>query len=66
MHKYGATTELTVHIRLKPDMDISRAHEITRSIEQLLKEKFSITATVHVEPAGEDEVDVELRSSVKH
>jgi divalent metal cation (Fe/Co/Zn/Cd) transporter len=47
-------------------MDISRAHEITRSIEQLLKEKFSITATVHVEPAGEDEVDVELRSSVKH
>ncbi len=66
MHKYGDATELTVHIRLKPDMDISQAHEITRSIEQLLEDKFSVTATVHVEPIGEDEVDVEPRSTVKH
>lgn len=56
MHTYGVTAELTLHIRLKPDMLVSKAHAITRSIETLIKERFHITATVHVEPASEKDL----------
>lgn len=50
IHKYGNHTELTVHIRLPSLMNITDSHEITKKIEKVLKEKFSMETTVHVEP----------------
>ncbi len=50
IHRYGKKCEMTVHIRLDPDMHISEAHKITSGIESILKKELSLDATVHVEP----------------
>jgi divalent metal cation (Fe/Co/Zn/Cd) transporter len=39
-----------MHIRLNKDLSIENGHEIASSIERLVKDKFNIIATVHVEP----------------
>ena len=50
MHRYGHNVELTVHIRLNPDMHLEEAHEVSRRIEDKLKDDLKIESTVHVEP----------------
>jgi len=50
MHRYGQAAEVTVHIRLEPDMSVRQSHEISRSIERRIREDLSMEATVHVEP----------------
>lgn len=50
MHRYGNAAEVTVHIRLKPDMTVQQAHDLSRKVEQRIRNDLSMEATVHVEP----------------
>jgi cation diffusion facilitator family transporter len=50
IHNYIVHKELTLHIRLKKDLTIENGHKIATVIEQLIVEKFGMTATIHVEP----------------
>ena len=50
IHNYITHKELTFHIRLDSSMTIELAHEIATDIENMIEEKFNITATIHVEP----------------
>lgn len=50
VHNYGVHREITLHIRLDPQMHLSDAHDITTEIEMHLRERMSVTATVHLEP----------------
>ena len=50
IHNYSTHKELTLHIRLNKDFTIKKGHKIATDIENLIKEKFNMTATIHVEP----------------
>jgi divalent metal cation (Fe/Co/Zn/Cd) transporter len=41
---------LTLHIRLDRNFTIEKGHEIATGIENIIKEKFNMVTTVHVEP----------------
>ena len=49
-HKYGDNTELTFHIRLPAEMKLNEAHRITDKLENKIREKMNIEATIHIEP----------------
>lgn len=51
VHKYGEHVEVTLHIRLPPNIPLSEAHRIATQIEKELKDRYSWEVTVHVEPA---------------
>ena len=53
IHNYIVHKELTLHIRLKKDLTIENGHQIATNIEKIIKEKFDIEATIHVEPLRE-------------
>lgn len=56
-HSYGPTkTYLSLHVETYGNMNLFEAHEIADEIENHLKEKYSINATVHIDP-----VDVESK-----
>ncbi|MDR2952494.1 MAG: cation diffusion facilitator family transporter [Treponema sp.] len=50
VHNYISQKEMTLHIRLDENMTIKEGHKIATAIENLISEKFNITATVHLEP----------------
>ena len=50
LHNYITSKELTFHIMLKKDETIENGHQIATEIEIMIKEKFDIIATIHVEP----------------
>lgn len=50
LHTYGDHQELTFHIMLKGDLDINTGHEIATHIEEALRDRMGIEATIHVEP----------------
>jgi cation diffusion facilitator family transporter len=52
MHRYGSAAEVTVHIRLRPDMSVQQSHDISLSVERRIRENLGMEATVHVEPMG--------------
>ncbi len=54
MHKYGDHVEVTLHIRLPPEISVSEAHDIASRIEGRLKDRFGWEVTVHVEPLKEN------------
>ena len=53
MHRYGDHAEVTLHVRLPPNIHLKRAHEIATRAENAIREKMGLEATVHVEPAAE-------------
>jgi cation diffusion facilitator family transporter len=53
LHNYISHKEVTLHIMLNKDMTIEKGHEIATSIEDIIKEKFDMVATIHVEPLEE-------------
>jgi divalent metal cation (Fe/Co/Zn/Cd) transporter len=53
LHHYGATIEITLHLRLPPAMSVGQSHEIGRRIEERLREELHVEPTVHIEPWGE-------------
>jgi cation diffusion facilitator family transporter len=50
MHKYGEHRELTFHIMLPGDFSLAQAHDIATRIENEIREKLGIEATIHMEP----------------
>jgi len=50
LHNYILHKELTFHIRLDKNLTIKDGHDIATAIENIVKEKFGMTATIHVEP----------------
>jgi cation diffusion facilitator family transporter len=57
LHDYISQKELTLHMMVDKDMTVETGHDIATAVEDMIKEKFDIAATVHIEPL---EVDVEL------
>ena len=55
LHTYGDHRELTFHIMLKGDMDISAGHQIANVLEDALRVEMGIEATIHVEPIPENQ-----------
>jgi cation diffusion facilitator family transporter len=50
LHNYISQKEMTLHIRLDENMTIKEGHKTATAIEVLIKEKFNVVATVHLEP----------------
>jgi cation diffusion facilitator family transporter len=50
LHNYISHKELTLHIKLDKNMTIEKGHSIATVIEDMIKEKFDMVATIHVEP----------------
>ena len=50
MHDYVLQRELVFHILLDKNLTIEAGHAIAEEIENMIKKKFSIMATVHIEP----------------
>ncbi|MBN2443788.1 MAG: cation transporter [Spirochaetales bacterium] len=50
IHKYGSHTELSFHIRMRGDIQLSAAHELASELENTIKERLNIDATIHMEP----------------
>jgi cation diffusion facilitator family transporter len=50
VHQYGAHTEMTLHIKLDKDLSLEEAHSITSLIEDDIRNKLGIEATIHTEP----------------
>jgi len=50
LHNYISQKEITLHIRLEKNMTIDNGHKIATVIEDMIKEKFDMAATIHIEP----------------
>jgi len=50
LHNYVSHKELTLHMMLRKDLTIENGHDAATVIENMIREKFNIEATVHVEP----------------
>lgn len=50
LHTYGDHRELTFHIMLQGDLDITSGHQIATDIEDAIREEIGIEATIHIEP----------------
>ena len=54
-HSYGPTKVfLTIHIEVDGNMNLFKSHDIADEVEHLVKTKFMLDATVHIDP-----IDVE-------
>lgn len=49
IHIYGAHTEITFHIRFPKDMTVFEAHSMATLLENEIREKLFIEATIHIE-----------------
>ena len=54
IHNYITQKELTFHIKLNKFMTLEDSHKITIYVEDLIKSKYKISATIHVEPIHEE------------
>ena len=50
LHNYISHKELTLHIRLDGNMSVDEGHTIATAVEKMVKEKFDMDATIHIEP----------------
>jgi len=53
IHNYISHKELTMHMRLDKDATIEEGHDIASDIETLIREKYGIDTTIHIEPLRE-------------
>ncbi|WP_066630288.1 cation diffusion facilitator family transporter [Labilibacter marinus] len=49
IHKYGHHSELTFHISLPGNMSLSEAHHIATEYENVVKEKYNLGVTIHID-----------------
>jgi len=52
LHNYGHHRELTFHIWVDPAMNVQQAHDLSASIELVIKEELNVVSTIHIEPHG--------------
>jgi cation diffusion facilitator family transporter len=57
IHNYISSKELTFHIQIDGRLSVDEGHAIADAIEEEIREKLSITATIHMEPVGDSIVD---------
>jgi cation diffusion facilitator family transporter len=50
LHNYISHKELTLHMMLDKDLTIENGHDIAIAIENMIKEKYAMEATIHVDP----------------
>jgi cation diffusion facilitator family transporter len=50
IHRYGSHVELSFHIRLSGQIHLTHAHNLATRLEQAIKERLGIEATIHMEP----------------
>ncbi|MCL1881437.1 MAG: cation diffusion facilitator family transporter [Oscillospiraceae bacterium] len=50
LHNYVTHKELTFHISLDGNMTINESHDMADILEEMVEKKFSMVATIHVEP----------------
>ena len=50
LHNYVSHKELTLHIRVDKNMTVEQGHKIASTIEKMIKDKFDMDATIHIEP----------------
>ena len=50
LHNYVSHKELTLHMLLNKDMSIKNGHDMATVIENMIRERFGMEATIHVEP----------------
>ena len=50
VHKYGSHQELSCHIKLPAQMSLDEVHAICSRIEEMIKIRFEMIATIHPEP----------------
>lgn len=50
LHDYGGHAELTFHIKLTQEMSLQEAHGIAKRIENAIRDKLKIDATIHIDP----------------
>ena len=50
VHHYGAHTEMTMHIKLDKGLSLEEAHNIASMIEDDIRTRLGIEATIHTEP----------------
>jgi divalent metal cation (Fe/Co/Zn/Cd) transporter len=50
LHKYGSHQELSCHIKLPAKMSLDEAHMICTQIEEMIKIRYEMNATIHPEP----------------
>jgi divalent metal cation (Fe/Co/Zn/Cd) transporter len=55
LHNYITHKEVTFHMRLGKNLTIENGHDIATVIEGMIRERFNMEATIHVEPLKEDE-----------
>ncbi|MCL1885446.1 MAG: cation diffusion facilitator family transporter [Dehalococcoidia bacterium] len=53
LHNYVSHQELTLHVMLDKALSIKNGHDTATLIENMVKEKFNIDATIHIEPLDE-------------
>ncbi len=52
LHRYGDHIEITFHLTMDANLTLNRAHDQAHAIEQALRERLGIEATIHMEPEG--------------
>ena len=60
IHNYGVNNDfLTLHVELNSKLSLLEAHDLVDSIENELREKYNIDASIHVDPiiVGDKEID---------
>jgi cation diffusion facilitator family transporter len=50
LHRYGDHIELTVHLRVPPEMPVAEAHAVATKVERAIRAEIGAETTVHIEP----------------
>jgi cation diffusion facilitator family transporter len=50
VHRYGDHIEVTFHLRVPGQLSLEKAHQLASKIEEDLRNKLKIEATIHLEP----------------
>ena len=49
----GKNRYIEMHLVLRGDLSLEKAHEIADEVERIVERKFNAKATIHMEPGGE-------------
>ncbi|MCF7919358.1 MAG: cation diffusion facilitator family transporter [Candidatus Cloacimonetes bacterium] len=52
-HVYGQHTEVTFHVFVPGNWEITKGHNLIEEIEVVLRQRYQIEATIHLEPKGD-------------
>lgn len=50
IHRYGDHLEITMHLRMKDNLNVKSAHDIASKIENKIREELKAETTIHIEP----------------